>query len=76
MITTYGVPRRGCSRPSALGIWRFVDSAYDSRERPSIADPAAAISVAVAAAAMMYFSGSEYQRGWNASATPTIGSSR
>ena len=25
-IATYGVPRRGCSRPAALGIWRFVAS--------------------------------------------------
>ena len=25
-ISTYGVPRVGCSRPSALGIWRFVAS--------------------------------------------------
>ena len=25
-ITTYGVARVGCSRPTALGIWRLVDS--------------------------------------------------
>ena len=26
MMTTYGVERVGCRRPTALGIWRFVAS--------------------------------------------------
>ena len=25
-MTTYGVERVGCRRPTALGIWRLVDS--------------------------------------------------
>ena len=34
LIATHGVDRRGCSRPIALGIWRFVASEYASRETP------------------------------------------
>ena len=41
-----------------------------------MAEPAAVSSVALAAAAITYFSGSLYQRGAKASATPTIGSLR
>ena len=35
-IATYGVPCFGCSRPSALGIWRLVASEYAIREKPTI----------------------------------------
>ncbi len=50
-MTTNGVERVGCRRPTALGICRLVASEYASRDRPSIAEFAPAMSVAVAAAA-------------------------
>ena len=36
VMATYGVPSFGCSRPTALGIWRLVASEYASRATPSI----------------------------------------
>ena len=47
-IRTNGDECRGCSLPSALGIWRLVASENASRERPSIAQFAAVASVAAA----------------------------
>ncbi len=43
-MTTNGVPQRPLSRPTPLGIWRLVASEYPTRETPSIAQPAAAVS--------------------------------
>ncbi len=75
-IRTQGVKRVGCRRPRALGIWRFVESAYASRERPSIAEFAAATRVTAATAATAYFRLSRSHSWSNAATTPSIGASR
>ena len=65
-----------CSRPSPLGIWRFVDSEYPSRERPSIAEFAAAISVAAATAPIAYLRASASPCGCRRVTIPITGSFR
>src|SRR3954469_7792354 len=76
MISTYGVERVGCSRPSALGIWRLRDSEYANRDNPSIAELAAAIRVAVAAIEIVYLKKSATHVVGKDSAIPSTGASR